>query len=149
MSMVSRRHPLAVLTSIAYGLGVVAVTVFPIRAHPRGLRAPWWVVIHWVPFAVPPIGFVLNVVMFVPLGVLAPLLWAGAASMRRMFALALGASAVIETTQLVLWLTLGNFRTVDINDLIANTAGGVLGLVLLRYVTRDRAAVHDDFQARM
>jgi glycopeptide antibiotics resistance protein len=147
--MVSRRHPLAAAVSVAWVLGVVAVTVFPIRAHPRGGRAPWWVVIHWVPFEVPPLGFVLNVMMFMPLGVLVPLLWPGAGSVRRTGLLGLAGSAAIETAQLVLWLTLGNFRTVDINDLIANTGGAVLGLLLLRRLRADRAPAHDDVQARM
>jgi glycopeptide antibiotics resistance protein len=47
----------------------------------------------------------------------------------------LAASAVIELTQFVLWLTVGNHRTVDVNDLIANTAGGVLGLLAMRSVS--------------
>jgi hypothetical protein len=31
-----------------------------------------------------------------------------------------------------LWETVANYSTVDVNDLIANTAGGVLGLLVLR-----------------
>jgi len=119
---------------VVYAVAVVGVTVFPIRMH-RRTRAPWWAVIQLVPFHVPPGSFVLNIVMFVPFGVLVPLLWPRAGSVGRVAVCALGASAAIELTQLVLWLAVGNYRTVDVNDLIANTAGGVLGVVGLRVTT--------------
>ena len=91
--------------------------------------------IQLVPFQVPPVSWVLNVVMFAPLGLLAPLLWPRMRSWRRMALLGLAASTVIELTQLVLWVTLGSHRTVDINDLIANTLGALLGLLVLRLLT--------------
>ena len=117
-----------------YGLGVVAVTIFPIRPRPAGYWTgePWWTVFHWIPFVVDAPSFVLNVIMFVPFGVLVPLLWPAADAVRRMTLAAACASAGIELTQLVLGLTLGSRRTVDVNDLIANTAGALLGLWLLR-----------------
>ena len=152
-----RRHgPVAQLQKVAawiltvYAVCVVAVTVFPIRIRMASWRhAPWWVVLQWVPGQVPPVGFVLNILMFVPLGVLAPLLWPRTRSWARMTLLALGLSALIELTQFVLWLTLGNYRTVDVNDLISNTAGGVLGLLVLRLWTRLRSRDYDASQARM
>jgi glycopeptide antibiotics resistance protein len=117
-----------------YTLAVLAVTVFPVRVH-RRTHAPWWAVIQLVPGHVPALSFALNIVMFMPFGVLVPLLWPRAGSLRRIAGWALAASAAIELTQLVLWLTLGNYRTVDVNDLIANTAGGVLGFAALRITT--------------
>ena len=48
---------------------------------------------------------------------------------------------------MLLWLTLGNFRMVDVNDLIANTGGALLGLLALRQLQRERR--YDDAQARM
>jgi len=126
-----RRRPGAASIFAVYVVAVVAVTVFPIRVHRHG-RAPWWVVVELVPFHVPALSFALNVLMFVPFGVLVPLLWPRVGSVRRVAGVALAASAAIEVTQLVLWLAVGNFRTVDVNDLIANAAGGVLGLAVLR-----------------
>jgi glycopeptide antibiotics resistance protein len=126
-----RRRPGVVSIFVVYAVAVVAVTIFPIRVH-RRTRTPWWVVVELVPFHVPAGSFVLNVLMFMPFGVLVPLLWPRVGSVRRVAGLALAASAAIEVTQLVLWLAVGNFRTVDVNDLIANTAGGVLGLAVLR-----------------
>lgn len=131
-------------TLLLYAAGVAAITVVPYRLRPMpGRDEPWWSVVQWIPFQVPVWSFVLNVVLFVPLGILAPLLWARFATAGRIALLGVGASAVIELTQLVLWVSLGNRRTVDVNDLIANTGGAVLGLVLLRLLTHRRS------QARM
>lgn len=129
----------AVSILFLYAVGVVAVTVFPIKVRSASWYwEPWWSVFAWIPFQVPPLSWILNVVMFVPLGVLVPLLWPRFDSMRRMSLLGLYASIGIELTQLVLWFTLGSYRTVDINDLIANTLGAVLGLLALRLVASRR-----------
>ena len=131
-----------------YAVGVVAVAFFPIRLYPGQAQwadRHWSLVFQWIPFDVPPVSFVLNVVMFMPLGVLLPLLWPATGSVRRLAAWALALSCVIEATQFVGWVTLGNFRTVDVNDLISNTAGALLGLVVLRRVR----AGHEAAQARM
>ena len=119
---------------LLYALSVVAITLFPIQRHPPGYWTgePWWTVIHWIPGEVDAQSFVLNVIMFIPAGVLAPLLWRAADSVRRLALVAAVASAGIELTQFVLGVTLGSRRTVDINDLIANTAGALLGLLILR-----------------
>ena len=121
-----------------YAVGVTTVTVFPVPYRPWRANEPWWAVIQPVPFEVPPIGWVLNVVMFMPLGVLVPMLWPRTDSWRRIALLGLGASTVIELTQLLLWVTLGSRRTVDINDLIANTLGALLGLLVLRRMASRR-----------
>jgi len=128
----SRLVPVSIL--FLYAVGVTIVTVFPIWVRPVAWRwtEPWWSVIQWVPFQVPPWSFALNVVMFVPLGVLVPLLWPRFDAVGRLAVLAAGASATIELTQFVLWVSLGSRRTVDVNDLIANTAGALLGLLALR-----------------
>ncbi|WP_199515504.1 VanZ family protein [Nucisporomicrobium flavum] len=137
-----RRRVVTASVLLLYAVSVAVVTVVPFRTRPADARAevPWWIVVHWVPFRVEAWSFLLNVVMFVPLGLLVPLLWPAAGSLRRITTVSFAASAAIETLQLVWWLTLGSFRTVDVNDLIANTAGGVAGVLLLRAVVRrDRA----------
>ncbi len=119
---------------VLYGLGVVALTVLPIRPRPPGYWAgePWWTMIHAIPFEVDAPSFVLNVIMFVPYGVLVPLLRRSTDAVARLALAAACASLAIELTQLVIGLTLGSRRTVDVNDLIANTAGALLGLLVLR-----------------
>jgi glycopeptide antibiotics resistance protein len=137
----SRRRLVAVALLILYAVSVLAVTQFPIRVRPPSFwqNEPWWGVLRWIPFEVPPVGFVLNVVMFVPLGVLVPLLWPRTDALLRLTAWAACASGALELAQFVLWVTVGSRRTVDINDLISNTAGAVLGLLLLRVLVPEAA----------
>jgi glycopeptide antibiotics resistance protein len=118
----------------AYAAAVIAITVFPIHPHPASywIGEPWWTMLHWIPGDVDLPSSVLNVIMFVPYGVLVPLAWRAADSVRRMALLAALSSAAIELTQLVLLVTVGSRRTVDINDVLANTAGALLGLLILR-----------------
>ncbi|WP_246310715.1 VanZ family protein [Paenibacillus xylanilyticus] len=42
-------------------------------------------------------------------------------------------SLLIEMLQLLIRVTLGNGRSTDINDLIANTAGSLLGFLILKW----------------
>jgi glycopeptide antibiotics resistance protein len=115
-------------------MSVLAITVVPFRVHPHR-HAGWWLVVQLVPFHVPPVSFALNILMFVPFGVLLPLVWPRTGSAGRVLAASLMASLAIESTQLAEWIWLGNYRTVDVNDLIANTAGGLLGFAILRLMT--------------
>jgi len=128
-----RQRRLARPIFTAYALAVAAVTVVPMPGHRTLWRHdPWWTTVVWVPGRVPAWSFALNVLMFVPFGVLVPLIWRTAGSYLRIGLWALAASAAIEATQFVLDVTLGTHRAVDVNDLIANTAGGLLGLVAAR-----------------
>jgi len=133
------RRTVTALLMLLYAMAVVAVTIFPITPHPSSYWAatPWWTMIHYVPFLVDAASFVLNVVMFVPFGVLVPMLWPRADSLRRLAGWAVVASSSIELTQLVIGLTVGSRRTVDVNDLIANTAGALAGLLVLRAAVPD------------
>ena len=129
-----RGRLITVTIAILYAAAVLAVTVFPIRPRPPGywVGEPWWTVFHWIPFDVDAPSFILNIILFVPLGVLLPLLWRPADALRRVAVTAACASGGIELVQLVIGLTLGSRRTVDVNDLIANTGGALVGLLLLR-----------------
>lgn len=134
------RRSFVALLLFVYGIAVVAVTIFPIHPHSPSYWAgsPWWTMIHYIPLVVDAPSFVLNIVMFVPFGLLTPMLWPRLDSVRRLAAYAAAASSAIELTQLVLGLTVGSRRTVDINDLIANTAGALAGLLVLRAAVPDR-----------
>jgi glycopeptide antibiotics resistance protein len=133
------RRTVPALLFVGYAVGVIAVTIFPITPP-----SPEPMAIHYVPFVVDAPSFVLNVVLFVPFGVLVPLLRPAADAYRQLACRALATSAGIELTQLVLGVVLGSRRTVDVNDLIANTAGAVAGLLVLRLavpVAAHRASV--------
>jgi glycopeptide antibiotics resistance protein len=131
---------LTVTILFLYAVSVVAITVFPIRVRSAAYWTgePWWTVFHWLPGDVDAPSFVLNVIMFIPLGILVPLLRPSLDAVRRLAGCAAAASSAIEVTQFVLGMTLGSRRTVDVNDLIANTAGALLGLLILRLAVPSR-----------
>jgi glycopeptide antibiotics resistance protein len=128
------RRRLTVLLLIGYAVAVAGITLLPIVPRPPEYWAgePWWTMLRWIPFEVDAPSFILNVIMFVPLGILLPVLWPGADAVRRLALRAACASLAIESVQFVLGVTIGSRRTVDVNDLIANTAGALLGLLILR-----------------
>ena len=68
----------------------------------------------------------LNVLLFVPLGFFLPLLWQPFRSLRRSAVFGVGLSLIIELLQML------TFRTSDVNDLITNTAGCILGFLLAK-----------------
>lgn len=65
-----------------------------------------------------------NIIMFMPLGFLLPLIWKKFKSIKRVVAAGCLFSLAIELSQLF------NIRDTDINDLLMNTIGAFLGLVI-------------------
>jgi glycopeptide antibiotics resistance protein len=128
------RRRITTQTLLLYAVAVIAVTLFPLRMHPAAYWAdePWWTMLRYIPGSVDAPSFILNVIMFIPLGILLPQLWPRLDQMGRLALRAGAASLAIELAQLVLGLTVGSRRTVDVNDLIANTGGALVGLLILR-----------------
>ncbi|PAF28639.1 VanZ family protein [Paenibacillus sp. 7516] len=130
---------LLMLTFAIYMLGVLHFVFFPIDVN-IGIYAnqtPWYKNLQWVPLLTADApSFLLNIVLFMPLGFLLPLLKPSVDSIRKAAAVGLMLSFTIEILQLVIRITLGNGRSTDINDLIANTAGSVLGFVILGLLIR-------------
>lgn len=85
----------------------------------------------WIPF-LPMIAdlknTVLNVVLFVPLGMLLPFLWRKYNTLKATALCGFGMSLAIELLQIL------TYRATDVNDVIANTVGTVLGYILFRAV---------------
>ena len=78
----------------------------------------------WITFGV--VEFSANVAMFVPLGVFA-VLWFGVRGWWTAPLLGAGLSLAIETLQALLLDT----RVPDVRDIIANTGGAVIGMLLM------------------
>ncbi len=72
-----------------------------------------------------------NVVLFLPLGILLPLLFRRFRSLLRVVLLAAFLSLSIETIQFFSAF-IGNFRAVDIDDVLLNTFGAFVGFVIFR-----------------
>lgn len=72
------------------------------------------------------LNILLNVAMFVPLGILLPVIWKNFRKWHWMLAAGLGLSLYVEVMQLV-----GSRGIFDIDDLFANTLGAMMGFCLL------------------
>ena len=138
---------LLLIGTCAWATALVALTLFPLPLPPYdavgGVRASPWIepvplrtigraiVAGWSsPEARTLVG---NVAAFVPLGILAPTLSGRARSWARIALLGLAVSLAVETSQLALSLAMGfPWRVFDVDDLLLNTLGAVLGYALWR-----------------
>jgi glycopeptide antibiotics resistance protein len=77
-----------------------------------------------------------NVLLLVPLGVLAPVAFPQLRDWRRFVPIALGTAALIEGVQFLELVTRSAFRSVDIDDVILNTLGALLGFALFSVAAR-------------
>ncbi len=75
------------------------------------------------------LNLLLNIAMFVPLGILVPLIWKPMRKFLRMFPLGFGVSAFFEISQ---YLT--GRGILDVDDLFANSLGAMIGFFLVMAV---------------
>ncbi|MDQ0723199.1 glycopeptide antibiotics resistance protein [Paenibacillus sp. W4I10] len=133
------RHYVSMLAFAIYMLGVMHFVFFPIDVN-IGIYAnqtPWYQSIQWIPLLTADApSFLLNIVLFMPLGFMLPFIKPWIHSMQTAALAGLALSILIEITQLLLRVTLGNGRSTDLNDIIANTTGSVLGIVILNLFTK-------------
>lgn len=88
--------------------------------------------INLIPFSreIQVVGYGLNVVMFLPLGFLIPLIWQRLGKLRYILAAGCGFSVLIEVSQML------SLRGTDVDDVIMNTLGAVLGFGIYRLCSR-------------
>ncbi len=72
----------------------------------------------------------LNVLLFVPMGFFLPVLWEKCRHVKTTLILCLCITGLIEGLQIL------TFRTTDINDIITNTVGGVIGFGIAGRMTK-------------
>lgn len=73
---------------------------------------------------------ILNIILFIPLGIMLPFLWKKYYSLKATMMFGLSMSLAIELLQIL------TYRATDINDLIANTCGALLGFSFFKAVSR-------------
>jgi len=86
-----------------------------------------------------PLEFALNILLFIPLGFLLPLISTAHRQLKKLLFLGFGLSLTIEISQMFT-----RHRVSDLNDLIANTLGALLGylcFVLLAKLIRSKSSV--------
>ncbi|KAA0546268.1 VanZ family protein [Bacillus sp. BGMRC 2118] len=131
---------MTLLTAFAvYVAGVIHFTFFPLEVN-IGIYAnqtPWYQTINYIPIlTIDAKTFLLNIIMFIPLGMFLPLLNQGVKSVKRIAQIGFYSCLGIELIQSVIKITLGSGRSTDINDLLANTLGAVIGFLLIRSVMK-------------
>jgi glycopeptide antibiotics resistance protein len=67
---------------------------------------------------------ILNIILFVPLGIMLPFLWKKYNTLKATLVFGLGMSLAIELLQFF------TYRATDVNDIIANTFGTVVGYLI-------------------
>lgn len=84
--------------------------------------------INLIPFStkIDIIGYLLNVVMFVPLGFFVPLIWKQMDKLSSSILVGATFSILIELSQLL------SYRGTDIDDLITNTLGAAIGYLIYK-----------------
>lgn len=88
--------------------------------------------VNLVPFADGfSLSFILNILLFVPLGFLCPCISRHYRRMKSVLLLGFGLSLTIELAQLFT-----QYRATDIDDLLTNTAGTLLGYLCFRLIHR-------------
>lgn len=124
------------VAATVYFAALISLTFLPLSLGPSEHEKPWWIWISLMPFqdlVDDPIGLTLNVALFVPLGVLAPLLLRTSTLLRTAL-VGLVVSGTIEVVQFIGDITISPGRVADIDDLITNVLGTVVGYLLLRVV---------------
>ena len=132
-----------------YGAGVLNAVLLPfaiVVGSARDDLASWRVFVNLVPVSTAlqdPIGIVLNAALFVPLGMILPLVLRPPTAWR-VLTVGFFISLAIELVQLLADVTVSSGRIADVDDLLGNTAGVLIGCLLFRIVMclpgADRAA---------
>lgn len=128
-----------VLSFAIYLLSMLHLVIFPIEVNLGEYRnlTPWYKAANFIPILTIDLKtFVLNVIMLVPFGMYLPFLSRKIQSIKQAARLGFYISLSFELTQLVIRILLGSGRSTDINDLIANTLGAVIGFLLIRKVSK-------------
>ena len=73
-----------------------------------------------------------NILLLLPLGLLLPILWTNLRNLKKIFLIGLFTSLSIEILQLIENILYLGFRSVDIDDVIFNVIGIILGYSLFK-----------------
>ncbi|OAS89443.1 MULTISPECIES: VanZ family protein [Metabacillus] len=132
------------LTSfVIYILGVIYFVFLPIDVNfgKYANQAPWYSSTNIIPILTIDLKtFLLNIMMLIPFGMYLPFINKRFDSVKSVAKLGFSLSFSIEVIQLLIRVSLGSARSTDINDLIANTLGSVLGYLLINILSKSSFA---------
>lgn len=148
----ARRTIISRLFGVFYAAWVISMTLLPVELGPPGsgvgLDPHWRNSVNLVPFKTVQLylqsdlgtiawaNLLGNLLLLVPLGALGPVAWRKLDRFGRILGAGLGISLTIEVLQFAKRFVdaLGMTRSVDVDDVILNVAGAVVGYVLYRLV---------------
>lgn len=125
----SRRHFFAILVFSLYIIGVYyftgAGTIYDGLMYKLELRQEQ---INLIPFSqdIDIVAYFLNIVLFIPLGLLSPIIWKKMNKLTNIIGIGFFFTMLIEISQLL------NNRSTDIDDVILNVLGAVIGFGLFK-----------------
>ncbi|NVP17652.1 VanZ family protein [Candidatus Gracilibacteria bacterium] len=74
-----------------------------------------------------------NIIIFIPLGFLIPFIWKNKSNFKKTLSIGIFGTLFIETTQFIISIILGfNYKVTDIDDIILNTLGFIIGFCIFR-----------------
>jgi glycopeptide antibiotics resistance protein len=127
-----------VIATCVYGAGLLNAVLLPFRltTDNSGYQMPWRVWIDLTPLInSDPAGLYLNAALFLPLGVLLPLV-ARIRSVRQVLLVGFLLSLGIELIQFAADLTISTGRVADVDDLLSNCFGALAGYLLFLLAIR-------------
>ncbi len=74
---------------------------------------------------------ILNIFLFIPMGFMLPILWKSCRRLTQTAVICFCATLIIEALQIF------TFRITDVNDIITNFSGGIIGYFAAKIVTRN------------
>lgn len=143
---VEMKKELLLFLLVVYVGSLIAVTIAPASIlgfnDPNAIRLNWMPVINTIAYYLNALqnhdddaahhaleNIIGNLILLIPLGILLPCLFKAVNSSKKILIICMVCSISIELIQFVL-RQFGTFRTVDIDDLILNTIGGMLGWLI-------------------
>lgn len=144
---VSIEKHIIILSFYVYLVKIVDVAFFPIFLH-GGFRGtvqfnliPLHAIINDISKFSCNVGgwliirpLVFNLLMFIPMGYLLPFVSRKISTLGKVALISFGTSLTIEILQLIISLLYGfTFRYANVDDVIVNTCGGVIGFIMLKF----------------
>lgn len=126
---ISKSYPILMMLFACYLIGVYhftgAGTIYEAISFQLEIREDS---INLIPFSneIDIVAYLLNIVLLIPLGIFVPVLWEKASRWSAVAGIGFLFSVFIEITQLI------NNRQTDIDDVILNTSGAVIGFMMYK-----------------
>ncbi|WP_088073208.1 VanZ family protein [Litchfieldia alkalitelluris] len=122
---------------IYYMINVIKLTLLPIMFIPFTVSVqlvPFYFVIDSLNSGYIATAYLQNIILLLPLGVYLPLLFQRLRNLKLTIFVAFLTSTSIETIQLIKGLTIGSHRTFNVDDIILNTSGAILGYFIFKII---------------